>query len=203
MSVDITAADAALKRMQQLTEYMAQQQMPALFTAMGIGSVRALTQHLNGTAGEETGKDLMSGLEKGIRNSQGSFVISLQAAAEAGARAAAQVLSPAVGLQIGSDFGRGIADGIVQMQSAVQQAAEQLYSVLSGIKTSTAMYKPAMDYGNTYTMGHNVMQDANTYARAVAKALNGISIQMDGQRVGNLVTPTVSRNIAFEAAMRG
>lgn len=42
--------------------------------------------------------------------------------------------------------------------------------------------------------------DAAAIARAVASALSGAAVQMDGVTVGQLVTPTVSREIARQTA---
>lgn len=41
---------------------------------------------------------------------------------------------------------------------------------------------------------------AESLAQAIAAALSGVAVQMDGQTVGQLVTPTVSREIARQAA---
>lgn len=41
--------------------------------------------------------------------------------------------------------------------------------------------------------------DYDRMAVSVAAALSGMAVQMDGQTVGNLVTATVSRNIARDA----
>lgn len=42
---------------------------------------------------------------------------------------------------------------------------------------------------------------AESLAQAIAAALSGTAVQMDGQTVGHLVTPTVSREIARQAHM--
>lgn len=42
--------------------------------------------------------------------------------------------------------------------------------------------------------------DAAALSRAIASALSGTTVQMDGQAVGQLVTPTVSREIARQTA---
>lgn len=42
--------------------------------------------------------------------------------------------------------------------------------------------------------------DAAALSRAIASALSGTTVQMDGQAVGQLVTPAVSREIARQAA---
>lgn len=42
--------------------------------------------------------------------------------------------------------------------------------------------------------------DAHSIAQAVASALAGVSVQMDGHAVGQLVTPTVSREIARQVS---
>lgn len=44
--------------------------------------------------------------------------------------------------------------------------------------------------------------DLSSLARSVAEALNGASVQLDGETVGRLITPAVSRNIAQDAARR-
>lgn len=41
---------------------------------------------------------------------------------------------------------------------------------------------------------------AESLAQAIATALSGLAVQMDGQTVGQLITPTVSREIARQAA---
>ena len=41
--------------------------------------------------------------------------------------------------------------------------------------------------------------DVASLASAISAALSGAEVVMDGQVVGNLVTPTVSRNIARDA----
>ena len=45
--------------------------------------------------------------------------------------------------------------------------------------------------------------DYDRLAAAIASALNGTTVQMDGHAVGVLVTGTVSREIAREAKRRG
>lgn len=47
------------------------------------------------------------------------------------------------------------------------------------------------------------MIDYDRLAAAIASALNGTTVQMDGHAVGVLVTGTVSREIAREAKRRG
>lgn len=44
--------------------------------------------------------------------------------------------------------------------------------------------------------------DAAALAQSIANALSGALVQMDGQTVGQLVTPTVSREIARQANMQ-
>lgn len=44
--------------------------------------------------------------------------------------------------------------------------------------------------------------DVSLLARAIAGALSGAMVEMDGQAVGQLVMPTVSREIARQAAMQ-
>lgn len=44
--------------------------------------------------------------------------------------------------------------------------------------------------------------DASAVAQAVTAALSGVSVQMDSQTVGQLVTPTVSREIARQTNLK-
>lgn len=113
--------------------------------------------------------------------------------------------------------------GSVAAAIAEATASMRSFLALQGQSTTAAGYATGIDYvpynefparlhqgeavltaleASRWREGHasSTTVDANSLARAVAAALSGTSVQMDGQTVGRLVTPTVSREIARQAA---
>ncbi len=108
--------------------------------------------------------------------------------------------------------------------SAIQHATDTLQAFLrlhSGTPANAAGYATGIDYVpyNNFPArlheGEAVLTaleaarwrggqaapavDAQSIAQAMAGALSGVAVQMDGRTVGQLVTPTVSREIARQA----
>jgi hypothetical protein len=87
--------------------------------------------------------------------------------------------------------GIGAANGLNDAYPAWRAAMSQYRFSPGGIETSD-MYGP-IEEGDTI---------AGSLGNAVATALNGAFVDMDGEHVGQLVTQTVSRNIASSARAR-
>ena len=150
-----------------------------------------------------------------------SIAASLQQAAERGMAAMGGVISAGSGHRLGAALGLGIAVGLGQQQGAVLQAAEAIGRAAADAMRSAlqvtmplqgAVNIPAAQGGSMAEReivqggrafpAENMDRQAAAYAKAVASALSGVRVQLDGNEVGSLVAPAVSRTIARSAAAR-
>lgn len=179
----------------------------ASFTVDTSGIERALAlvdartaQVLDSQRGQALAAAWMEGMTQGIDAMGPGLAAALGRAAEAGAAAAGAALSPAAGAEIGSRFGLGIASGVEQAAARIARTAAAALG--SALPQAAAIGEMQAGAGLRAAQGADAGETAYSVARAVSSALSGLSVQMDGVTVGNLVSETVSRNIAAEAGMR-
>lgn len=84
--------------------------------------------------------------------------------------------------QVGMMLGRGVAEGVEQSAGLVQRAYN---SLMPKAQTITANVNAARGVAGSYG-------GQSDLASMIAAALNGVTVQMDGESVGRLVAPSVN-----------
>ena len=125
------------------------------------------------------------------------------------------ILSAEAGTSIGSTFGDAVASAVADAADNVAQqvanmtaslkSAQDMVSSASRQMSAPSYYRgtPGMPSSGPSATAAAGNSTAKEIGDAVARGVANISVMMDGRAVGNLVTPTVSENIAANAAMRG
>lgn len=131
----------------------------------------------------------LSGMSQALLDPEGTLSSAAGMAASSVITAFQSILSAERGASIGSSFISAVVG-----------------SISSGMNTSALLparpYAGASAYSGSSYYGTQGIS-ASQLAGAVRSGLNGVTVQMDGVTVGNIVTPTVSKNIATEANFRG
>lgn len=169
------------------------------------------------TMGKENGAavalEYLGGLEEGLMDDNAVQALSAATISTAGGVVTIfeTILAPGVGSSIGSAFGNAIASAIsaaawgidAQVQgilSSVNAASLAAQEAVAGLVVPTGATLPGGR--GTSTNGGSGLTAAQITG-AVREGLSGAAVNMDGQKVGNLVTPTVSENIAAQSVRRG
>ena len=155
---------------------------------------------INKEGGEEIGGLFISGLITKLND--GTLVATMTTLGNDARNAIANILTSDAGYSIGSAFGSSIAAGIAD--ALAMSGVNDLSHGLSGAAANN-MSMPGMAGGGANTQAQSIINSMPTPAQlgaAVANALNGTQVAMDGQAVGYLVAPTVSNYIANESYER-
>lgn len=162
------------------------------------------------------GWDIISGIGSGIANAAGNLVDAAVSAAKNAVNAVKGwlgIASPsklmrdqvgkymALGMGIGfeknipvDDMNAGLADSIQQMHRKTQ-------IIMQKPVVTTAQAAPALaGRGGTDYPPHPI--DYDRLADTLAEVLDGTAVNMDGDKVGDLITPRVSNNIYFDSRRR-
>lgn len=107
-------------------------------------------------------------------------------------------LLPALPEVVGSDFSWAVGEYATGLPTVPYDNFPAYLHAGEAVLTRTEAERWRRGEGN----GGGVEIDYSRLASAVALAVSGISVNMDGQAVGRLVSPTVSREIAHEAKAR-
>ena len=162
------------------------------------------------------GWDIISGIGSGIANAAGNLVDAAVSAARDAVNAVKGwlgIASPsklmrdqvgkymALGMGIGfeknipvDDMNAGLADSIQQMHRKTQIITQKPV-----VTTAQAAPVPAGRGGTGYPP-HPI--DYDRLADTLAEVLDGTAVNMDGDKVGDLITPRVSNNIYFDSRRR-
>ena len=162
------------------------------------------------------GWDIISGIGSGIANAAGNLVDAAVSAARDAVNAVKGwlgIASPsklmrdqvgkymALGMGIGfeknipvDDMNAGLADSIQQMYRKTQIITQKPV-----VTTAQAAPVPAGRGGTDYPP-HPI--DYDRLADTLAEVLDGTAVNMDGDKVGDLITPRVSNNIYFDSRRR-
>ena len=155
---------------------------------------------INKEGGEEIGGLFISGLITKLND--GTLVATMTTLGNDARNAIANILTSDAGYSIGSAFGSSIAAGIAD--TLAMSGVNDLSHGVSGAAANN-MSMPGMAGGGANTQAQSIINSMPTpeqYGAAVANALNGTQVAMDGQAVGYLVAPTVSNYIANESYER-
>ncbi|MBE5797464.1 MAG: phage tail tape measure protein [Clostridiales bacterium] len=180
-------------------------------------SYKSVANILNNGAGRNIGVNFGLGLANGI----GSTLGAVTTAAYNLGKSAADSLSSAIqegspskltgksGRNFGLGFINNILDSVTDARSAAALMGISAAASLNG--TVRQMQNEAVNglsvpvetsRGAAAIRGAQNEQTAQQFAEAVAHAINGMKVEMDGEAVGVLVTPTVSERIAETSMMR-
>lgn len=162
------------------------------------------------------GWDIISGIGSGIANAAGNLVDAAVSAAKNAVNAVKGwlgIASPsklmrdqvgkymALGMGIGfeknipvDDMNAGLAESIQQMHRKTQIITQKPV-----VTTAQAAPVPAGRGGTDYPP-HPI--DYDRLADTLAEVLDGTAVNMDGDKVGDLITPRVSNNIYFDSRRR-
>lgn len=162
------------------------------------------------------GWDIISGIGSGIANAAGNLVDAAVSAAKNAVNAVKGwlgIASPsklmrdqvgkymALGMGIGfeknipvDDMNAGLADSIQQMHRKTQIITQKPV-----VTTAQAAPVPAGRGGTGYPPQPI---DYDRLADTLAEVLDGTAVNMDGDKVGDLITPRVSNNIYFDSRRR-
>lgn len=186
-------------------------------SVLAVKAHNAVQQVLTYAASFRIGRNFGQGLVNGI-NSMISAVTT--AAANLGA-AAAGTLSGAIQegspskltAVTGRNFGLGFINSILDSVGDAENAAamigmsaasslEQTISEISGDAADQMSVTGSTKKSEAETLAAENEKTAQTYASAIANALNGAKVMMNGETVGELVADTVSETIASRFAGR-
>lgn len=162
------------------------------------------------------GWDIISGIGSGIANAAGNLVDAAVSAARDAVNAVKGwlgIASPsklmrdqvgkymALGMGVGfeknlpvDDMNAGLADSIQQMQRKMQIITQKPV-----VTTAQAAPAPAGRGGEDY---QPQPIDYDRLADTLAEVLDGTAVNMDGDKVGDLITPRVSRNVYLDTRRR-
>lgn len=194
----------------------------AAMNALGSAGARAAGQALSPAVGAALGRAFGQGITQGLGAETGAVSAAAGALGQAAARALKQALdahSPSrVTQAIGRDFGLGLALGMAAGGSGVERAAQNLGTMASQAlgralpraaekDAPGAVWQAERGTQSAVSLPQTVTaalpaEWAERCAHLIASALEGVSVRMDGERVGALVTPAVSARIAREAEAR-
>lgn len=176
---------------------------------------------VSGILTESAGSGIGSNFGQGLVNGINSMIDDATAAAANLGSAAAKALSSAIQegspskltAETGRNFGLGFINSILSSASDASDAA-----VLVGRSAASALEGAVSDVQSMAANDMNLPvkqrrseaevyaaeseKAAQQYADAIARALDGARVVMDGEDVGRLVMPTVSEMIAAEAGSR-
>ena len=207
-AVDTSGIEKALDRIEQRAAQAGEDLLGPRIAALGETAAAALESVLGADRGREIAGTLLEGMRGGVDNAAPALYAAMRSVGNAAAISAEESLSSGVGREIGSRFGMGMADGLMSAQAAVSRAAAGLAAEALRQATPAAVRQSASGGSAAANAAGSLRTDGAGYesasflARAVASALSGVTVQMDGAAVGSLVAPAVSRSIARDAAAR-
>ena len=181
---------------------------------LGTGTSATISNILSGSVGAGIGQNFGAGLANGIVSMTAyvqSAAYSLGLAAAGALSAAIQEGSPSkLTAETGRNFGLGFINSILESVNDAEMAAEtvglyaaaSLNDAISQISDRAAeqMKIPITHRSEAEKLATENEKTAVTYASAIANALNGARVVMNGELVGELVTDTVSEGIASRYA---
>lgn len=157
--------------------------------------------------------EYLGGLEEGLMDDAAVQGLSAAAISTAGGVVTIfeTILSPGVGRSIGTAFGNAIASAISAASWGIDAQVQGILSSVNAASLAAQEAVAGLTAPTGATAGGSAWSSINgstglTAAQitgAVRAGLSGASVTMDGQKVGNLVTPTVSENIAAQSVRRG
>ena len=186
-------------------------------TSLGNAAVTAARNAVSYLSGHNIGHNFAQGLINGIN----SMIDAVAEAAGNLGKAAAGSLSGSIQegspskltAETGRNFGLGFIGSILESVTGAESAA-----MLVGRSAASSLNQSIHELGTTASdqlsiTGRTGRSEAETlaaenekaaaaYASAIAEALNGASVVMDGRIVGELVTDTVSEGIADRYARK-
>ena len=189
----------------------------AVVQTMSLNARQTLSNVLNSYASYNIGHNFGQGLVNGIRSMidlvadaayemGDSAVLALQNAIREG--------SPSkLTAESGRMFGLGFTNSILEARQAAADAASilgagavgSLNGSISDLRNNI-VDEMSLPGSPRQTEADNNRQEsertAQQYAEAVANALQGAMVMMDGTAVGHLVMPVISEQIAYEAGLR-
>ena len=188
-------------------------ELAAAASALAGGAVSALTAALSASSAYSLGSRFAQGLASGLRSgvtSVSSAAAALSSAGSSAVRTAWRIHSPSrVAEEMGSRFVEGLVlglDGEAELTGAMKQL-----SLTSGILARSLLTEAAAPMALPLSLPSAQGQgsespaqetDLNEFAGMVARAISGMRVEMDGERVGEVVAPTVSRLISEAAKSR-
>lgn len=183
--------------------------------AMGAAARGATTSALRWLDGYYIGRNFGLGLLRGIEsmlNAVTTAAANLGAAAAGALSGSIQEGSPSkLTAETGRNFGLGFINSIMASVDDAGNAAamvgmsaasslEQTISEISGDAADQMSIPGTSRRSEAETLAAENEKTAQTYASAIAQALSGAKVMMNGTLVGELVTDTVSEGIASRYA---
>ena len=163
----------------------------------------------NGTTIAET---FLAAMEAAIAAHEGTLQTASDSAANAAKNAFEAVLTADAGAAIGNAFGDAIVSAI---EDAASRVSAQVDGILATVNSAQAAVREAAELINMPAVGgrnnggnqsgnQNGLSglSADQVTNAIRDGMAGVTVQMDGDRVGNLVTGQVNRNVAALAELR-
>lgn len=181
------------------------------FDVLADDSYNAVVAILNAGKGFTIGRNFGQGLVNGIN----AMIDDVAAAAAALGQAAAGALSGSIEegspsrltAETGRNFGLGFINSIMDSASdagnaammvglAAAESLEESVGQISGSAAEEMSISPRTQRSEADVLAEKNEKTAQTYASAIANALSGARVMMNGVLVGELVTDTVSEGIA-------
>ena len=176
-------------------------------TSVGTGILNALRQIPSRVI--SIGKNIVQGLWNGISGMVGWMTNKVKSFANSiigGIKDALGINSPSTVMrdQVGKYLAQGVGVGFEQnipdeaMNTSMLKSINKMQRRTSAIMKRPAVTAEGIYMGGTGTIVQNTNIDYNrlaqTMAQEVARVLDGSSVDIDGQRAGELLTPYVSHN---------
>ena len=189
-------------------------------TARNLAQIirNALISVLTSSAGRQAGEQYMQGLANGIRSGAQAAVQAARAAASSITSSTKSVLkihSPSrVALDMGRMYTEGLRQGLLMDAHGLEKAVDALTGSLRkgpDIQLDREMTTLEESLSNFRGSGEEQqhesllsgMQGMVREVHAMVSAVSQLSLQMDGETVGRLVSPAVSRELYREAQIAG
>ena len=186
-------------------------------SVVGTGTYNALNAILSGSAGVNIGRNFGLGLSNGIASMTGavtSAAHNLGIAAINALNNALVIGSPSrLTGETGANFGLGFINSIADSAEDAGKAAallgisaaaslERTVSDMQGMAVNDMSLPARSHQSEAERYAAESEHAVQRYAEAIAHALSGAQVVMDGEMVGRLVMPTVSEQIAYESDLR-
>lgn len=214
LTVDTGGAEQAMERVMALgretADALGRTLGLDLGQEIGAGVAAGLAAGMSPDAGQAIGSAFGQGVVQGIGAMRGSILAAASGVGEAAAsalRGALDVHSPSgVTREIGRYFDAGLLTGMQEGAPAIGRAAERIGALaadtLAQALPSAGGPRRAQAEGTAEERGtasgsaataQRAQGGEGSFARLVAAALSGVTVQLDGRTVGSLVAPAVGQ----------
>lgn len=176
-------------------------------------AVQAFLLTMSKENGAAVALEYLGGLEEGLMDDAAVQALAAAAISTSGGVVTIfeTILSPGVGRSIGTAFGNAIASAISAASWGIDAQVQGILNSVNAASLAAQEAVAGLTAPTGATAGGSAWSSINgstglTAAQitgAVREGLSGAAVNMDGQKVGNLVTPTVSENIAAQSVRRG